>query len=72
MRIPVPTSFRAQHVAFFAVGLFLVQQILGTTLVFSALSLAYLLLFVTAYNLAGGIFYPSGAYIFFLAPSALL
>jgi len=65
MRIPVPTSFRAQHVAFFAVGLFLAQQILGTTLIFSALSLAYLLLFATAYNLAGGIFYPSGAYIFF-------
>ena len=67
MRIPVPTRFNLKHVAIFAAILFLAQQINGTTIVFSVLTLLFLALFVAAFHIAGGLVYPSGAWIFFFA-----
>lgn len=65
MRIPIPTRFNIKHVAIFAALLFLAQQINGTTIIFSVLSLLFVILFTVAFEVAGGLVYPSGAWIFF-------
>ena len=43
----------------------IVQFAEGTNPVFAALFFVYVLLFALAFNTAGGIFFPSGAYVFF-------
>jgi hypothetical protein len=65
MRIPIPERFPAKHIILFAVSLFLVEILEGTDLTFALLVMLYVLLFGTAFNVAGGITYPSGAWIFF-------
>ncbi len=65
MRLPVPERFNIRPAFFFAMFLFLGQQAAGTDIVFSLLTVAYVGLFVLAFNLAGGLLYPSGGFIFF-------
>ena len=65
VRIPFPDRFEARYVLLFIAALFLAQQIEGTNIVFSLLCSIYIGLFSLAFNAAGGLSYPSGAYIFF-------
>ena len=65
MRFPVPERFKTRPALLFAAFLFLGQQLAGTDIVFSLLTVAYFALFVIGFNLAGGLFYPSGGFIFF-------
>jgi hypothetical protein len=65
MQIAIPTKFKINHVLVFSTALFLGQLLTGTTLILSALTMLYLLFFTVAYNLSGGLAYPSGAWIFF-------
>ena len=65
MRVPIPERFALRPAILFGVFLFLGQQAAGTDIVFSLLTLLYLALFVTGFNLAGGLLYPSGGFIFF-------
>jgi hypothetical protein len=65
MRIPIPERVAVKHVLLFAVALFLTELIEGTDLTFALLVFAYVLLFGLAFNAAGGVTYPSGAWIFF-------
>lgn len=55
------------RVAVFAVVLFVIQQVQGTALYFSAGTLAFILLSALAFNICGGLTRPSGAYICFYA-----
>lgn len=65
MRIPLPLKFKSKHIALFTGILFLAQQINGTTMLFSVLTTVYIVLFAIAFNLCGGLAYPSGAWVFF-------
>ena len=65
MRIPLPERFAPRHVIIFAILLFLAEIFVGTNLTFALLVFAYVCLFALAFNLAGGIFFPSGAWILF-------
>jgi hypothetical protein len=67
MRIPFPSRFSARPTFIFLCSLFVAQQLVGTDLTFSLLSSAFVILFVIAFNVAGGMDYPSGAFIFFSA-----
>lgn len=53
------------RVAVFAVVLFALQLLQGTALYFAAGTLAFVLIAALAFNIAGGLTRPSGAYIFF-------
>ena len=65
MRLPLPDRFKIKYAAIFIASLFLLQQLEGTEIIFSLLVAMYLALFVAAFNVAGGLYYASGAYIFF-------
>ena len=65
VRIPFPDRFELRYVLLFIAVLFLAQQIEGTNIFFSLLCSLYVGLFALAFNVAGGLNYPSGAYIFF-------
>ena len=65
MRFPAPDRLRFQHVAVFVILVFVGQELEGTDFVFALLTAAYTLLWATAFNIAGGIRYASGAFIFF-------
>ncbi|ADW67825.1 hypothetical protein [Granulicella tundricola] len=67
MRLPIPDRFPPKQVILFAVCLFVAQVLEGTSLTFALLLFVYVLLAGLAFNLAGGIAYPSGAWIFFTA-----
>ena len=54
----------------FAVGLFLVQQLEHTELLFSVLAFAFVVIGTLGFNLAGGFSRPSGAYIFWFVTLA--
>ena len=65
MRFPAPDRFKFNYVAIFAAIVFAGQLIEGTDPVFAVLTCAYTLIWAAAFNVAGGIRYPSGAFIFF-------
>jgi hypothetical protein len=65
MRLPLPERFSVRQMLAFATTLMVVQLLEGTDLTFAALVFCYVILTATAYNLAGGFFYPSGAWILF-------
>ncbi len=65
MRVPVPDRFAAKPALLFIASLFAVQLLVGTDLLFCVLTAAYVGLFVLGFNAAGGLLYPSGAFIFF-------
>jgi len=65
MRLTVPERFKVQYVVIFVFLVFAAQELEGTDAVFAVLTAAYTLLWATAYNISGGIRYPSGAFIFF-------
>jgi hypothetical protein len=65
MRIPVPERFTARHTLAFATGLLVVQLAEGTEIFFALLTFLFVCILSVSYNVAGGIFYPSGAWILF-------
>ena len=65
MIIPLPERFPVKYVVLFATTLFFAQLAAGTEVIFSLLTFAYILIFAAAFNASGGIYYPSGAFIFF-------
>jgi hypothetical protein len=65
MRFPAPDRFNFKYVALFAIVIFVGQELEGTDPLFALLTAAYTLLWAAAFNLSGGIGYPSGAFIFF-------
>lgn len=65
MRVPIPERFNLRPALLFTLFVFLGQQAAGTDIVFSLLTVAYIALFVTGFNQAGGLLYPSGGFIFF-------
>lgn len=65
MQIPLPTRFHHKPVIIFASLFFLIQQAQGTELSFSLICVLYITIFTISFNVAGGLAYPSGAFIFF-------
>lgn len=70
MRLPFPTHISLLHALVFAVGLFCVQQLEHTEVLFSALVFCFILISTLGFNLAGGFSRPSGAYIFWFTTLA--
>ena len=65
MRFSAPDRLNMKYIAFFALAVFVAQVIEGTEFAFAVLTATYTLLWASAFNTAGGIRYPSGAFIFF-------
>jgi hypothetical protein len=65
VRLPFPERVSLPGVAIFASALFLVQQLEGTAVYFSAGCFAFIVIAAVAFNLAGGLTRTAGAYIFF-------
>jgi hypothetical protein len=65
MIIPIPRRFPPRGLLIFVTVIFVAQQLAGTDLIFSLLTSIYLWLWATGVNIAGGIEYPSGAFILF-------
>jgi hypothetical protein len=65
VRIPFPERFPIDRVAVFAILLFVIQQLEGTAVYFSAGCAAFILIAALAFNEAGGLTRASGAYVFF-------
>lgn len=65
MVISLPERFPIKYVALFATTLLLVQLAEGTELGFALLCFLYIIIFAAAFTASGGIYYPSGGFIFF-------
>ena len=65
MRLPIPERVTTKQTLVLAVTLLCVQLVEGTDLPFALLTFAYVLILAFSYNMAGGINYPSGAWILF-------
>jgi hypothetical protein len=72
VRIPFPVHIPLSRVAAFAVLLFLIEIYQGTSLTFALFALLFILISGAAFNSAGGLSRPSGAYIFFYAVLAVI
>ena len=67
MRIPYPERIPLQYVISFATLLSALQLYQGTNIFFSLYSFLFIIIAAIAFNLAGGLTRPSGAYVFFYA-----
>ena len=67
MRLPVPDRFSPKFVLLFCLFLFIGQQITGTDVSFSIYTVAFVVFAAIGFNVSGGLFYASGAFIFFNA-----
>lgn len=67
MTLPFPTRVPILHAVVFTTVLVLVQLVEGTDPRYSALTFAFFLLSVVAFNTAEGMARPAGAYIFFFS-----
>ena len=65
MRFPAPDRLNMRHISLLAAAVFVGQILVGTDFLFAVLTAVYTLLWASAFNVAGGIRYPSGAFIFF-------
>ncbi|RSL17929.1 hypothetical protein EDE15_3481 [Edaphobacter aggregans] len=72
MRIPFPVHIRLWHAFCFAGLLFTAQLLEGTSLYFSVCSVLFIVIATVAFNLAGGLARPSGAYVFFYSVLAVI
>jgi hypothetical protein len=64
VRLPFPERFSLFHVAAFCLVLNVLQQMEGTSILFSACTTLFLLIATLAFNVAGGLAKPSGGWIF--------
>lgn len=67
MRLPFPEKVSLIPVCFFAVTLCTLQVYQGTAVLFAFCSFCFIIVAAIAFNVAGGITRPSGAYIFFFS-----
>jgi hypothetical protein len=67
MRIPFPERVNLSYALIFATGLFVVQVLEGTSIFFAGCVFAFLMVAAVGFNAAGGLPYPSGAFIGFNA-----
>jgi hypothetical protein len=67
MRLPFPERVNLTHVLIFATVLCGIQVLEGTNALFSGCVFCFLLIAGAGFNIAGGIMYPSGAFILFNA-----
>ena len=65
MRFPYPERFRWKHAIIYIFIVLLIQLIEGTDIGMASLYSVYVVLFVVAFNISGGLYTPSGAFIFF-------
>ena len=65
MRLPIPDRLNPRAMLIFILVLFVAQQLEGTDFVFSMLTALYIALWTLAFNVSGGLTYPSGSFIFF-------
>ena len=72
MRFALPERISLWHAGCFALLLALCQLALRTDPVFSLFCVAFILTATVAFNIAGGLTRPSGAYVFFFAILALI
>ena len=72
MRIPYPERIPLQYAISFATLLSAVQLYQGTNPFFSFYSFLFIVIATIAFNLAGGLSRPSGAYVFFYAVLAVI
>ena len=72
MRIPYPERIPLQYAISFATLLSAVQLYQGTNPFFSLYSFLFIVIATIAFNLAGGLSRPSGAYVFFYAVLAVI
>jgi hypothetical protein len=72
VRLPFPERVSLLPVVCFAVGLCVLQIYQGTAPLFSLCSFLFIIIAAIAFNTAGGITRPSGAYIFFYAVLAVI
>lgn len=63
MRIALPIRFNWNYVVIYVAAVFVGQLLESTNFIFAVLCAVYVLLWALAYNLSGGIEYPSGAFI---------
>src|ERR1700722_10051406 len=64
MRIAIPTRLSTKYGILFIALVFAGQEIEGTNIVFALLTAVYSGLWALAFNLSGGLEYPSGAFVF--------
>ncbi len=67
MRIPFPERVRPSHALIFATMLLVVELLEGTNPYFAGCAFCFILVAAISFNIAGGIAYPSGAFILFNA-----
>jgi hypothetical protein len=72
MRIPYPERIPYTWGTVFAVALFATQILEHTEFLFALCSFAYVMVAIAAFNLAGGLYRPAGAFIFFNATLTLI
>ena len=72
MHIPYPERVSYAWATTFALALFAVQIFERTQLIFALCCFAYILVATAAFNIAGGLYRPAGAYIFFNAILTLI
>ncbi len=65
MKLSLPSHVPVRWALSFCAVLFAIQILEGTTALLASTAAALILLSVAAFNVAGGLGYPSGAYIFF-------
>ncbi|MGI4756336.1 MAG: hypothetical protein ACRYGF_05735 [Janthinobacterium lividum] len=71
MKVALPTRVSMRYVAYFAAFLLLVEVVEGTPVFLALTAQAFMLVSALAFNVAGGLAYPSGACIFFNAVLSL-
>lgn len=64
MRIPFPERIKPWHAGIFAVVLCTMEILEGTSLLFTLCVFGYVMLATAAFNLAGGLYRASGAFVF--------
>lgn len=72
MRLPFPEYISLFHASCFAILLCIAQLVEGTDPVFSICCFLFIVIATLAFNLAGGLSRPSGAYVFFYAILAVI
>jgi hypothetical protein len=72
MRFPYPEFLPLKYVVLFAALLFCGQILVGTDAYFASCVFAHIIVFAIAFNLVGGLYRPSGAFIFFNAVLVLI
>lgn len=72
MKLTLPTHFSMRYVGSFALAMLALELAEGTPLVLALLAQSFVMVSAVAFNVAGGLVYPSGAFVFFNAMLSLI